>query len=302
MKNLNALLVFVRVAESQSFKLAGERLGLTPSAVSKSIAKLEAELNTRLLQRSTRKVALTNDGQFFYTRCLNIFHEIEDAQNALTMNTQLPQGKLKVQMPVGFGRRVIMPKLLAFSQTYPELLIDIEMSDRVIDPLHEDIDLSIHIGKLYRHDVVAKKIGRLSFAACASPQYLSKFGEPQTPDELDRHNCLAYLLTMGGQYRDWVFLKEGKILTKELSGNLNINNAESLLELAKAGAGITMISNFIAADAIKAGQLKRILTDYLVEGPEIHLLYKPSRTPSQKVNAFMEFVKNIVEEIDVSSL
>ena len=120
MKNLNTLLVFVRVAESQSFKLAGDRLGLTPSAVSKSIAKLEAELHTRLLQRSTRKVALTNDGQFFYTRCLNIFQEIEDAQNTLTMNTQLPQGRLKVQMPVGFGRRVIMPKLLAFSKTYPE--------------------------------------------------------------------------------------------------------------------------------------------------------------------------------------
>ena len=301
MKNLNTLLVFVRVAESQSFKLAGDRLGLTPSAVSKSIAKLEAELHTRLLQRSTRKVALTNDGQFFYTRCLNIFQEIEDAQNTLTMNTQLPQGRLKVQMPVGFGRRVIMPKLLAFSKTYPELLIDIEMSDRAIDPLHEDIDLSIHIGKLHRQDVVAKKIGRLSFAACASPQYIAEYGEPQSPDELESHNCLAYLMT-GGQYRDWVFLREGKILTKTLSGNLNINNAESLLELAKAGAGITMISNFIAADAIKVGHLKRILTDYLVEGPEIHLLYKPSRNPSQKVNAFMGFVKNIVEEIDTPAL
>jgi LysR family transcriptional regulator for bpeEF and oprC len=301
MKNLNTLLVFVRVAESQSFKLAGDRLGLTPSAVSKSIAKLEAELHTRLLQRSTRKVALTNDGQFFYTRCLNIFQEIEDAQNTLTMNTQLPQGRLKVQMPVGFGRRVIMPKLLAFSKTYPELLIDIEMSDRAIDPLHEDIDLSIHIGKLHRQDVVAKKIGRLSFAACASPQYIAEYGEPQSPDELESHNCLAYLMT-GGQYRDWVFLREGKILTKTLSGNLNINNAESLLELAKAGAGITMISNFIAADAIKEGHLKRILTDYLVEGPEIHLLYKPSRNPSQKVNAFMGFVKNIVEEIDTPAL
>jgi len=301
MKNLNTLLVFVRVAESQSFKLAGDRLGLTPSAVSKSIAKLEAELHTRLLQRSTRKVALTNDGQFFYTRCLNIFQEIEDAQNTLTMNTQLPQGRLKVQMPVGFGRRVIMPKLLAFSKTYPELLIDIEMSDRAIDPLHEDIDLSIHIGKLHRQDVVAKKIGRLSFAACASPQYIAEYGEPQSPDELESHNCLAYLMT-GGQYRDWVFLREGKILTKTLSGNLNINNAESLLELAKAGAGIAMISNFIAADAIKEGHLKRILTDYLVEGPEIHLLYKPSRNPSQKVNAFMGFVKNIVEEIDTPAL
>ena len=301
MKNLNTLLVFVRVAESQSFKLAGDRLGLTPSAVSKSIAKLEAELHTRLLQRSTRKVALTNDGQFFYTRCLNIFQEIEDAQNTLTMNTQLPQGRLKVQMPVGFGRRVIMPKLLAFSKTYPELLIDIEMSDRAIDPLHEDIDLSIHIGKLHRQDVVAKKIGRLSFAACASPQYIAEYGEPQSPDELESHNCLAYLMT-GGQYRDWVFLREGKILTKTLSGNLNINNAESLLELAKAGAGITMISNFIAADAIKEGHLKRILTDYLVEGPEIHLLYKPSRNPSQKVTAFMGFVKNIVEEIDTPAL
>ena len=298
MKNLNALLVFLRVAESQSFKLAGDRLGLTPSAVSKSIAKLETELHTRLLQRSTRKVALTNDGQFFYTRCLNIFQEIEGAQNALTMNRQLPQGKLKVQMPVGFGRRVIMPKLLAFSNAYPDLLIDIEMSDRVIDPLHEDIDLSIHIGKLHRQDVIAKKIGRLSFAACASPEYLAKHGEPQNPDELENHNCLAYLMTMGGQYRDWVFLKEGKILTKTLSGNLNINNAESLLELAKVGAGITMISNFIAADAIKSGHLRRILTDYLVEGPEIYLLHKPSRNVSQKVIAFIEFVKNIVEEID----
>lgn len=300
MRNLNTLLVFVRVAESQSFKVAGDRLGLTASAISKSIAKLEAELGTKLLQRSTRKMALTNDGNFFYGRCRNILSEIEDAQNALSMNIQLPQGKLKVQMPVGFGRRVIMPKLLDFTKAYPALLVDIEMSDRAIDPLHEDIDISIHIGKLNRSDIVAKKIGRLSFAACASPGYLEKYGEPQNPDELDAHNCLAYLITMGGQYRDWVFLKGGKIQIKAISGNLNINNSESLLEAAIAGAGITMISNFIAADAIKQGKLKRILTSYLVEGPEVYLLYKPSRSPSQKVSAFIDFASKIVEAIDNS--
>lgn len=298
MKNLNALLVFIRVAETQSFKLAGIRLGLTPSAVSKAISKLEAELRAKLFQRSTRKVALTNDGQLFYQRCLNIFDEIEDAQNSLSLNTQLPQGKLKVHMPVGFGRRVIMPKLWDFVKIYPDLFIDVEMSDRATDPLHEDIDLSIHIGKLHRQDVVAKKIGQLSFAACASPEYLAIHGEPISPDDLDQHNCIAYLMPLGGQYRNWVFLKDGKIVTKNLSGKLNINNAESLLELAKAGAGITMISNFIAADAIKEGKLKRILTNYLVEGPEIFLLYKPSRTPSQKVILFMDFITKIVHEVD----
>ncbi|MBT2300754.1 LysR family transcriptional regulator [Variovorax paradoxus] len=295
MDNLNALQVFARVAESRSFTLAAERLGLTPSAVSKSVSKLEAELGVRLLHRSTRLVSLTNDGASFFDRCRHILAEIEDAKSALTLSNSVPQGKLRVQMPVGFGRRVVAPALLRFTEQNPGLSVDVELSDRAADLAYEGFDLAIQIGPIADTRLVARHLCNLSFAAYASPAYLERHGEPATPDELDRHHCLAYIFPMTGNYRAWQFSKEGRTFAKIVSGGLNMNNAESLLEAAVAGAGITMISNFIAADALRRGQLKRILTDYVAKGPDVHAVYLPGRHLSAKVRIFIDFLLELVE-------
>ena len=169
MDNLNALQVFVRVAESRSFTLAAERLDLTPSAVSKSVSKLEAELGVKLLHRSTRLVSLTNEGASFFDRCRHILAEIEDAKSALTLSNSVPRGKLRVQMPVGFGRRVVAPALLRFTEQHLGLSVDVELSDRAADLAYEGFDLAIQIGPIPDTRLVARHLCNLSFAAYASP-------------------------------------------------------------------------------------------------------------------------------------
>ena len=298
MRNLNALLVFARVAETRSFTVAAQRLGLTASAVSKSVARLEQELGVRLLQRSTRLVGLTDEGAGFFERCRHILAEIDDAESAVTLSAANPHGRLRVQMPVGFGRRVVVPKLLDFAKQYPDLAIDAELSDRVADLAYEGLDAIVQIGAVSDSRVVARELCRLSFAACASPQYLAEHGEPQTPEDLDRHECLTYLLPVTGEARDWVFARNGQAIPRKVSGRLNINNAESLLEAAVAGAGIAMISNFIAADALREGRLRRILTNYVVQGPPVHVVFLPRRNLSAKVRAFIDFLTVIVTGIE----
>jgi len=297
MDNLNALQVFVRVAENRSFTAAAERLNLTPSAVSKSVSKLERELGVKLFHRSTRQVSLTNDGASFFERCINILLDIDDAKRALSLGSSVPQGKLRVQLPVGFGRHVIVPALVRFTQQNPGLVVDVELSDRTVDLGYEGIDLALHIGTVLDTRLVARHLCNLSFAAYASPDYLALYGEPLTPDDLEHHQCLAYLFPITGHYRGWQFSTGNRSFTKNLSGCLNMNNSESLLEAAVAGAGIVMISNFIAAKALQSGKLKRVLTEFVVKGPDVHAVYLPGRHLSAKVRAFIAFLADVVEHV-----
>jgi LysR family transcriptional regulator for bpeEF and oprC len=293
-ENLNALRVFVRVAETRSFNEAAKRLGLTPSAVSKAITRLEGELHVRLFHRSTRAVRLTDDGASFFEHCQQILAQIEEAENLLGQATAAPHGRLRVHLPVGFGRRVIVPALSGFIERHSSLVLDAELSDRTVDLAYEGIDAAVHIGELADSRLIARRLCNLRFVACASPEYLARHGEPRTPDELDHHHCLAYVLMHSGRYRSWQFTIDGKPVAKTVSGRLNLNNAESLLEAATGGLGIAMISNFIAADAIRAGRLRRILIDYETEGPQVSVVYLPSRNLSPKVRAFVDFLRELI--------
>jgi len=302
MRNLNALLVFVKVAETRSFTLAAQRLGLTSSAISKSIARLEQELGVKLLTRSTRLVNLTGEGASFFERCQQILTEIENAETAVTSSTATPKGRLRLQMPVGFGRRVVVPKMWEFTQRYPELTVDIELSDRLVDLNYEAVDAVIHIGPVTDDRVVVHKLCSLSFAAYASPNYLAKHGIPKSPDDLDHHQCLAYLRPMTGDHREWKFMKDGKDFSRVVSGALNINNAETLLEAAIAGAGIVMVSDFIAGNALRSCKIQRILSEYVVAGPEVSIMHLPRSTLAAKVRVLVDYLKTIIEDIDPKSL
>jgi len=298
MENLNTLVVFARVAEARSFTAAAQRLGLTSSAVSKAIARLEAELGVRLLNRSTRLVTLTNDGASFYDRCRDILASVEEAERAVTLTKATPHGRLRVQMPVGFGRRVAIPALRQLAQKHPGLVVDAELSDRVADLAYEGFDAAIQIGQVSDERLVARTLCRLRFTALASPEYLEEHGEPQTPDDLDQHHCLAYVSPLTGGYRPWEFAKDGQSISKRVSGSLNVNHADSLVEAAIAGMGIVMISNFMAGNAITSGQLKPILTEYVAPGPKVYVVYPPMRVVSLKLRAFSEALDLAVSGVD----
>jgi len=293
MENLNALRVFVRVAETRSFKEAAKKLGLTSSAVSKAVGRLEAEMGVRLFQRTTRSVGLSDEGELFFAHCRQILAEIESAESLLTRSAAGPSGRLRVHMTVGFGRRVIMPAIGRFIERHPALTVSAELSDRSVDLAYEGFDVDVRIGPVAEARVVARKLCRLHFLACASPDYLARHGEPQTPDDLDRHNCLAYTQIHTGRVREWWFQDQGRHFAKTVSGRLNANNSESLLMAAVSGLGIAMVSNFIAGEAIAQGLLKPILTRYATPGPEVSAVYLPGQNLSPKVRAFVDFLAEL---------
>ena len=290
MKDLNSLKVFVRVAQHLSFKVAAASLGLTPSAVSKTITRLESELGVVLLQRTTRSVGLTDDGQLFFKNCKQILGEIEHAENLLSRSASGPHGRLKIHMTEGLGRRVVMPLMNRFFQNYPMLTVSTEMSDRVVDMANEGFDVDIRIGDVADSRVVARKMGQVKFVLCASPQYLKNFGTPHHPADLDKHNCLAYSHMHTGRLREWRFMYDGKEVTQTVSGSLQANNSESLLVAAISGLGIVNVSQFIAHEAISAGIVIPILQTFSAPGPNVHIVYLKSSGVPQKVRAFVDFL------------
>ena len=229
MKDLNALRVFVQVAQLRSFKAAAASLGLTSSAISKAITRLEAEVGVSLLQRTTRAVGLTEDGAVFFDNCKHILGEVDRAENLLSRATVGAYGRLRVHMTEGFGRKVVMPVVRRFLDRHPNVSVSAELSDRGVDMANEGFDLDIRIGEVADSRLVARLLGHVHFVACASPEYLALHGTPRTPDELDRHNCLSYSHIHTGRLREWQFMEAGRASARTFAGNLQANNSEALL-------------------------------------------------------------------------
>jgi len=286
----HAISIFVKVAEAKSFTEAARRLGMSPSGASKVLTRLEERLGVRLINRTTRSVSLTDDGQAFYERCHQILSELEDAEAALTRRRSTPRGRLRIQVPVGFGRKVLVPLLAQFADLNSELVVDAEFSDRVADLADEGLDAVIRIGELGDARLIAKKLCDVQFVTVAAPAYIATHGEPRSPDELARHRCLAYFIPQTNRYRDWHFATDGRRFPKSISGNLNINNAEALMDAAIAGAGIATVATFVAADAIRSGALRIVMRDYVSRGPSIWVVYLERRHLSLRVRAFVDFL------------
>jgi LysR family transcriptional regulator for bpeEF and oprC len=294
MNNLNAIPLFISVGESPNLTAAGERLGLTGSAVSKAVTRLEEELGQRLIHRTTRKIRLTEEGLAFLERCRHILNEVAEAEAEVAHKRATPHGRLRVQMPIGFGRIVVAPALGEFTKRYPELVLDVEMSDRIVDIATEGKDAALHIGEVRDSRVIARKLCALRFVTCASPEYLAKHGEPQIPEDLDKHRCLGYFIPQAGHYRDWNFEREGKRIAMAVSGCLNINNAESILDAAIAGAGVAHMATFVAAEAVRQGKLKTVLREFASVGPDVSVLYLPNKHMSPRIRALVDFLSTLV--------
>jgi LysR family transcriptional regulator, regulator for bpeEF and oprC len=294
MRDLNSLRVFVRVAQLKSFKAAAASLGLTSSAISKAIKRLEAEVGVGLLQRTTRSVGLTEDGTIFFDNCRQILDEIEQAELLLSRATAGPYGRLRAHMTEGFGRRVVFPTLGSFLQQHPNLSMNVELSDRVVDMASEGFDVDIRIGEVADSRLVARLLGHIGFLVCASPAYLERHGEPRRPDDLDRHNCLSDAQIHTGRLREWQFRENGKVTGRTVSGSLQASNSEALLMAALSGLGIVSVSRFIASDALAAGKLVPVLTRYVAPGPPVHAVYLGGQHVSPKVRALIAFLaKNL---------
>lgn len=294
MNNLNTITVFVRVAETLSFTAAARRLGISASGASKAVSRLENETGVRLINRTTRKVGLTDDGRRFFLRCRQILADIAEAESALTQASTVLRGRLRVQLPEGFGRRVIVPALGQFIAQYPELALDVQLGDRMVDLAEEDIDCVVRLGEIPDSRLITRKLCDTYFITCAAPEYLRRHGEPDIPDDLENHRCLTYMSPRTGHFRNWQFTRDGKQLSKPIHGILSTNSVESLLDAAVAGAGIVSLANFVVADAIAAGRLKIVLRDYIARGSTVSVVYLSSKQPSPRLRVFVDFLSELV--------
>jgi DNA-binding transcriptional LysR family regulator len=286
--NLQAMAAFVRVVESHSFTKAAGRLDTTPSSVSKRIALLEDHLGVRLLDRSTRRVALTDVGSEFYRRCSQILAEVEDAESAVSCLRKTPRGLLRVSGPVIFGELHLVPLVPEFLARWPEVQVDLSLNDRVVNIVDEGFDLAVRIGVLSDSSLVARKIARIRGVVCGSPAYLSAHGSPETPSDLVAHNCLRYTLVSAQQ--EWRFRGPEGVYSVPVRGTFQSNHGGAIRDVALGGVGLAHLPQFIVEDAIARGALRPILEAWDTGEIGVHCVTPPGRHPAPKVVALVDFL------------
>ncbi len=285
---MEAIPVFTTVIEEGSFSKAANKLGITKSAVSKRISGLEARLGVKLLQRSTRKLSLTEAGERYYEHAVQAFRFAKDAENAATELQKIPQGILRISAPMSLGRLHIASIIPLFLKRYPKIHIHMDMSDIARDVIAEGFDIALRGGRLPDSTLVARKLAPLHSVLCASPDYIALQGRPKTPMELMRHNCILY--TYHATINEWVLIKNGEENRIRISGNYQVNNSEALYESLRQGLGIGRLPTFVAGAAIESGDLIPILPDYSMPHQELSAVFPEKQYMPEKVRVFLDFM------------
>jgi DNA-binding transcriptional LysR family regulator len=284
-----ALRVFSQVVESGSFSAAADRLGLSTTAASRHVADLEAHLQTRLLNRTTRRVSLTETGRAFYERAVQVLGDLEEAEQEASRAAVVPRGTIKLTTSVNFGVRHVAPAIAAFLAAHPGVRFDVSLSDRVVDLVEEGFDLAVRLGMPGSDNVVARTLGETRLVPCASPAYLQAHGAPQVPEDLARHNCFTYEYVRPRNL--WRFLDaSGAERTVRVSGSLHSNNGDLLAEAAAQGAGIVFEPAFIVGPDVRAGRLVPLLQEFVAPPIPIYAVYPSRKHLSAKVRAFVDFL------------
>ncbi|MGK9165252.1 LysR family transcriptional regulator [Inquilinus limosus] len=288
MDRLTTLDLFVRIVDSGSFAAGAEQLGLSRALASRAILDLEARLGTRLLNRTTRRLSLTEAGAAFYRRAQRITADVAEAEEEAAALHARPRGLLRVNAPMSFGVLHVAPALAAYLDRYPEVSVDLTLNDRVVDLLEDGYDLAIRIGRLADSSLIARRLAPCRILLCAAPAYLATHGTPTHPSDLARHRCIGY--AYGANRDEWVFTgPEGEVRVR-VSARLQINNGDAIQAAIREGYGIARQPDFIAAPELTAGRLVQVLPEWRLPEIGIHAVYPPARTLSAKVRSFVDFL------------
>ena len=286
MNRLEELEAFVAVVDFRGFSNAGEKLGIAKSMVSRRISELEKRLGVQLLQRTTRRQSLTEAGREFYQRALQILADLNEAEQVVADSQCRISGKIRLALPLGLGTSQLAEPISQFMNDNPEIEIEIDLNDRQIDLIEENIDLAIRVGDLEDSSLIARKLASVHFAICASPAYLARFGEPQHPAELSAHEVLVYSNVAVG--RQWFYQQDGKRVSPRMKYRLSANNGEFLAAVAKRGQGIVSGPLAFLQDLIERGELVQILTGFTRQVTGMYAVYPPGRLVSQRVRVFSD--------------
>jgi DNA-binding transcriptional LysR family regulator len=289
MDRFQAIAAFAKVVETGSFARAAERLDLSVSAVSRQVAELEAYLDARLLNRTTRRLSLTESGRVFHERCVQLLADLEEAEQSAHAGTVKPRGTLRVTCAVTFGERHLAPAISELATRYPELQLDVDLSDRVVDLVDEGFDAAVRIGQTGGQNLVARKVGVTRLVCCAAPGYVRRRGEPKEPEDLAQHSCLSY--EYAPQRNVWPFRdRAGRDRSVRITGTVHANSGRFLAALAVQGMGITYEPDFIVGPEMREGRLVRLLDGFEAPPGNIYVAYPSRRHLSAKVRAFCEFL------------
>lgn len=295
MEDFSAISTFVRVVEAHSFAAAASQLGMTPSGVSRAVSRLETQLGTRLLFRSTRSLRLTDDGAAFHARCAEILADLAEATEALGHAKSHPVGKLRVAAHSAIGRSALIPNLADFEERYPDIRLELTMCDDHFDLNEEGYDCAIRMGELADSNLIAHKLGHFSNVLCASPGYLRKYGAPQNIEELKQHRCINYVYPGSGKPYQWQFDTPDGRVALDIDAHMLINDGESVIQAAVAGLGIIQIPHCLAASALAKGQLEIIMTDTISTGQSVWIVYPQKRHLLARVQAFIGWTSELFQ-------
>lgn len=280
--------VFVTVAQEGNLSAAARALGLTPSSVSRIIARTEQRLGTRLLLRTTRTITFTAEGEAYLRGARRILADMAEVEDAIA-DQGVPQGRLRVSAALGHGRLAIVPLVAAFTARYPNIVVDLTLGDEVVDILAGQADVAVRFGHLPDSPLTARKIGETGQAVVASPEYLERHGTPQEPEDLLRHNCLRFNFHRAEP--NWPFIRDGAEFSLKVNGTIECSSGEALAQLARLGAGIARIGAFSVAEELRRGDLVALLEDWNPGDREpIHAVFVGGSAMPARVRVFVDFL------------
>lgn len=296
MNKLLAMEVFARVVDTGGFTRAADSLGMPKATVTTQIRDLEATLKIRLLNRTTRRVAVTADGAAYYERCVAILDQVRDAEEALSTSQTSASGRLRVDVSTAAARWILIPALADFHARYPGIQLELGCSDRPVDLIGDAVDCALRGGTILDQNLIARRIGTMHFVTCATPGYIARHGRPEHPSDLARHRCINYFSTVTGRISQWDFDKDGEHLQLALEGPLAVNDSSIYFDACLAGLGIGQLPTSLARDSIENGLLEIVLGSWISEPLSIHVVYPPNRNLSNKVRVFVEWIAEVFEQ------
>jgi LysR family transcriptional regulator, regulator for bpeEF and oprC len=293
MDRFQAMQVFTRVVDSNSFTRAADSLGLPRATVTTAVQNLENLLQVRLLNRTTRRISLTPDGAAYYERCARILADLEEAESSFREVARGPKGRLRIDVPAPVGRLVLIPRMCEFHSRYPDIELAIGMGDRPVDLVRESVDCVIRIGELQDSTLVARRIGTMETVTCASPGYIERHGEPVALADLQQHRAVHYFSSRTGRIYDLDFVVEGEVTEVKVPGKVSVNDADAYVTCGLQGFGIIQPPRFMVQAHLQSGALREVLPQWQPSPMPISVVYLQNRHLSPKVRAFVDWAAEL---------
>ncbi len=294
MDRIDLFRVFARVVECSSFTRAADTLGVPRSSVSAAVQELEGRVGARLLHRTTRRVSPTQDGTAFYDRCLRVIAHVEDTENLFRQTAAQPSGKLRIDVPGRIGRLIIAPALPEFLDLYPQIDIDLGVTDRAVNLVEDNVDCVLRVGPLSDTGLIARPIGKLALINVASPTYLKRHGVPESPDDLGAHWAINYASPSSGRVEDWEWVEHDTLRTVPMRGRVTVNSAEAYIAGCLAGLGLIQIPAYDVRHHIEAGELVEVMPDHRAEAMPMTLLYPHRQHLSRRLQVFADWLEALL--------